>query len=253
MNDSVVDAHVHCGTIDRYPGQAFEDYVRSIQGSLIRGAVMFSPVAEIYDRYDSDFIDNRAWQKQREKSNNYLLTLRDREIEIIPYFFIWNDFAVEQLSKWHKGIKWHRHADEPEYHYHDPRCKAAMNEIKRRRFPVVLEEEFANTIMFINDVAIGVDVIIPHLGLLNGGYEALASRGVWEKSNVYTDTSLAAGYTVTSYLKTYGYQRIMFGSDFPFGNPVGELDKVLNLNIPENQKRNIAGENIRRLLEKTRH
>jgi hypothetical protein len=41
--------------------------------------------------------------------------------------------------------------------------------------PVVLEEEFENTIRFINELAIGVNVIIPHLDLLNGGYKEWGS------------------------------------------------------------------------------
>ena len=37
------------------------------------------------------------------------LTLGSSDLKVIPYFFIWNDFAVDQLKPQHKGIKWHRH------------------------------------------------------------------------------------------------------------------------------------------------
>ncbi len=43
-------------------------------------------------------------------------------------------------------------------------AKRAIDEIKRRNMPVVLEEEFENTFIFINELAVGVKVIIPHLG-----------------------------------------------------------------------------------------
>lgn len=98
----------------------------------------------------------------------------EHHLMVISYFFIWNDFAVDQLKPQHRGIKWHRHSDEPVYHYDDPKCLKAIDEIRRRKMPVVLEEENKNTIRFIKEIAVGVRVIIPHLGLLNGGSQGLA-------------------------------------------------------------------------------
>ncbi len=66
--------------------------------------------------------------------------------------------------------------------------------------PVVLEEEFENTIRFINELAIGVRVIIPHLGLLNGGYDAFSKHEMWDNPNVYADTALASRYEIEDYL-----------------------------------------------------
>ena len=68
---------------------------------------------------------------------------------------LWNDFAVEQLDAAHCGIKWRRHEDEPVYHYEDPRRRAALAEIRRRNLPVVLEEEFENTVRFISEFPFG--------------------------------------------------------------------------------------------------
>ena len=143
----------------------------------------------------------------------------------------------------------HRHPGEPVYHYDDPHCKKAIAEIKRRNIPVVLEEEFENTIHFINKLAIGVKVIIPHLGLLNGGYHAFVENGIWDNPNVYADTALASRYKIEDYVDNFGYDRILFGSDFPFGDPKEELSKILNLSIAENQKGMILGLNLKRLVE----
>ena len=74
-----------------------------------------------------------------------MLTIGSSDLKVIPYFFIWNDFAVNQLKSQHKGIKWHRHPHEPVYRYDNPRCKEAIDEINRRNMPVVLEEEFENS------------------------------------------------------------------------------------------------------------
>lgn len=144
--NTIINAHAHCGIIDRSVPQSFEDYRYQIQGSGIATVAMFSPVMEIYDRYRPNFEDNAKWQQRRKLSNEYLLTIGSSDLKVIPYFFIWNDFAVDQLTLQHKGIKWHRHPHEPVYHYDDPQCKKAIDEIKRRNMPVVLEEEFENTL-----------------------------------------------------------------------------------------------------------
>ncbi len=248
MNHSIIDAHAHCGIQDRFPPQSFEDYCYHAMGSGIEGVVMFSPVMEIYDRYDPDFKDDDAWRRRRKKSNEYLLSIDHPEINVIPYFFIWNDFAVDQLTPQHKGIKWHRHPDEPAYHYDDPQCRTAIEDIRRRNMAVVLEEELVNTIRFIDEIAVGVRTIIPHLGSLNGGYESISKSGIWERPNVYTDTSLASQYDITDYINKYGCNRMLFGSDFPFGNPQSELAKILNLKIPEEKKEMILGLNLKKLI-----
>jgi hypothetical protein len=211
--------------------QSFEDYEQQIAGTDIGAAAMFSPVLEIYDRYDFNFTDTPAWRRRRQESNANLLSLKSADLTVFPYFFIWNDFAVEQLTAAHYGIKWHRHAGEPVYCYDDPKCRAALDEIRRRNLPVVLEEDFDNTLRFIRELADGITVIIPHLGLLNGGFHAIAQAGLWERENVWADTALASQDEILEYLQRYGHRRLLFGSDFPFGSPSVELRKVRSLGL----------------------
>ncbi|MFW6052931.1 MAG: amidohydrolase family protein [Desulfosalsimonas sp.] len=244
----IIDSHAHCGIIARFPPQSFEDYWSAVKGSPIEGVVMFSPVMEIYDREDPDFEDTEAWREQRKRSNQYLLGLENRELRVFPFFFIWNDFAVDQLDCRYCGIKWHRHVDEPEYRYDDPACARAVEEIRRRNLPVVFEEEFSNTVKFVTQIAAGVRVIIPHLGMLNGGYRAIKRCGLWDNPMVHTDTSLASSAEILDYIEHYGSGRIMFGSDFPFGRPKKELVKVMDLPVSEPVRQAMLGENFRRLV-----
>ncbi len=244
----VIDAHAHCGIQDRFPPQSLEDYLYHARGTPIRGAVMFAPVMEIYDRHDPDFVDTDEWRTRRQAANHYLTAIGVPEFEVLPYFFIWNDFAVEQIGPAHRGIKWHRHADEPQYHYDDPRCRSAIAEIRRRNMPVVLEEEWRCTDRFVNDLAPDVRVIIPHCGLLNGGYELLRRHRLWENPNVYTDTALAPEGVIRDYLDRYGPEKILFGSDFPFGDPGNELNKILRLGLGSDTLAAITGRNILDLL-----
>jgi hypothetical protein len=244
---AVIDAHVHCGVIDRSMPQSFEDYRQQVAGTDIGGAAMFSPVLEIYDRYDFHFTDTPAWRLRRQESNAHLLSLKSADLTVFPYFFIWNDFAVEQLTAAHCGIKWHRHPGEPVYCYDDPKCRAALDEIGRRKLPVVLEEEFDNTLRFVKELADGVRVIIPHLGLLNGGFRSIVEAGLWERENVWADTALASRDEIREYLRSYGHRRLMFGSDFPFGSPSAELRKVRSLGLDPKVEAAVLGGNFIRL------
>jgi uncharacterized protein len=199
---------------------------------------------EIYDRYDPFFTDTPAWQQRRQESNAHLLSLSFGSMTVYPYFFIWNDFAVDQLTSAHCGIKWHRHASEPVYAYDDPRCRSALGEIRRRRLPVVLEEELENTVRFVRELAQGITVIVPHLGMLNGGFSAIGRAGLWELETVWADTALASPSEVREYIRSYGPQRLMFGSDFPFGDPYTELEKIRHLKLEPAVEMAVLGRNF---------
>lgn len=243
----VIDAHLHCGCQNvHWPWER----VRAVLAAAgIRGAGLIPPVEDIYDRYDPGFTDTPAWQATRRRAHRYLLGLMDPEIEIFPYFFVWNDFAWEELGEEYAAIKWHRHADEPEYHYGDPRCREFLAEVEKRRLPILLEETFANTLFFIEKLLPpDVPLIIPHLGGLNGGYHALARAGVWALPFVYADTSLASPGEIEDYLSRYGSARLFFGSDYPFGDPAAQLSRLRRLGLPPEVERGLLGDNFRRLL-----
>jgi len=208
---------------------------------------VFSPVMEIYDRHDPKFMDTPEWRRRRKESNAYLLSLKSGSMTVYPYFFIWNDFAVEQLSEDHCGIKWHRHPGEPVYAYDDPRCRAALDEIRRRCLPVVLEEELHHTVRFVLERAQGITVIIPHLGMLNGGFQAIAEAGLWTRENVWADTALAGRAEIREYIRSYGHQRLIFGSDFPFGDPDAELQKIRRLGLDPVVESAVLGGNFIRM------
>jgi predicted TIM-barrel fold metal-dependent hydrolase len=79
--------------------------------------------------------------------------------------------------------------------------------------PIVLEEEFENTLLFINELDPEAIVIIPHCGILNGGYDKLCKSGVWEKPNIYADTALAGPGIIKDFISRHGHEKLLFGSD----------------------------------------
>lgn len=243
----IIDSHIHCGIqhVDLPYGE--------IQSLLLQAGIpeacMFAPVEDIYDRDDPAFQDNDRWRRTRRTANHYLLELADSGAPVFPYLFVWNDFAVEELRHPFRGIKWHRHSDEPEYHYDDPRCARMLATITRRRLPVVLEESFANTLRFVERLAPEAVIIIPHLGGLNGSYQALDRAGIWRRNNVFADSALASTTEIRHFLEHYGPDKLLFGSDYPFGDPEQELAKIRRMHLRAEDFAKVAGGNILTLLD----
>ena len=236
----IIDSHIHCGV--QHSDLPFAEIAPLLREAGITDCCLFAPVEDIYDRDDFHFQDNTHWQQARRAANRYLLDLAEAGEAIFPYLFVWNDFAIEELRRPYRGIKWHRHSYEPIYHYDDPRCGRMLAEISRRRLPVVLEESFDNTIRFIERLAPEAVIIIPHLGGLNGGYQALDRAGVWQRDNVYADTALASPQEMRHFLEHYGPHKLLFGSDYPFGLPAGELRKIERLDLdPADFEQVVAG------------
>ena len=189
MDYQIIDCHLHCG-VQHVPWDW--QYKRPLlKAAGIGGVGIIPPVEDVYDRLDPHFTDAPAWQACRRRAHRYLLELKDPEIEIFPYFFVWNDFAWEELGPEYVAIKWHRHPDEPAYQYDQPRCREFLQVVRERRLPILLEESFDNTLFFLERLAPDLPVVIPHLGKLNGGYGSLRDAGVWERPQTYADSSTA--------------------------------------------------------------
>ncbi len=240
-----IDCHIHTGI--QNVAWRWDEIRPLLRGAEITGAGLIAPVEDIYDRYNYHFRDTPEWQACRRQAHRYLLQIKDPEIETFLDFFVWNDFAWEYLGPEYAAIKWHRHPEEPEYHYDDPRCGEFLEKARARRLPILLEESFKNTLFFLEKLAGGLRVIIPHLGGLNGGYGPLRRAGVFDHPWVYADTALAMPSEIEDYLSRYGHERLFFGSDYPFGHPGSELAKIVTLDLPEDVTRAILAENFRRL------
>ncbi|MBM4295878.1 MAG: metal-dependent hydrolase [Deltaproteobacteria bacterium] len=247
--NTIIDSHLHTGV--QNVSWPWEDIRPLHRAAGISGAGVIAPVEDVYNRYNPAFVDDPEWQACRRRAHRYLLDLVDPDITFYRYFFVWNDFAWEDLGPEFVAVKWHRHPDEPRYQYDDPRCREFLEVVRARRLPILLEESLANTLFFLDElVPPQVPVVIPHLGGLSGGYRALARAGVWERPQVWADTALADIREMHDYLNRCGPERLMFGSDYPFGLPRRELDKVLSLKLPPEAAQAILAGNFLRLIGK---
>ena len=247
----IIDGHVHCGVQDLNPPQDYETIAAMHRACGIEGAGMFPPVMEVYDRHAPSFTDTAEWQARRERANRYLLDLSRRETtpKVYPLLFVWNDFRADELNRGYVGIKWHRHANEPRYHYDSPACKAMINAIRERGLPILLEEELQYTVKFVREWAPDCRILIPHTGNLNGGYAALKAAGVWGLPNVFTDSSGGLSTeAIQEYVDDSGTERLVFGSDYPFCTPARSLEKLSAVRMGDRDRKEVLSANFLRFI-----
>jgi len=243
----VIDSHIHCGIQNvSLPYSHIKPFLNE---AGITSACLFAPVEDIYYRYATNFHDDDTWMECRLRAHNYLLKVARENQGIYPYYFVWNDFFIEDLDKPFWGIKWHHHHGEPTYNYHDPRCSEMIDTICAKKLPIVLEETFEQTMIFIEHVAGRTPVIIPHLGLLNGGFDTLSATKIWQDNNIYADTALAGHREISNFLENYGADGLIFGSDYPFGMPGHQLNRLTRMGIGQNDLEKICFRNILKLLK----
>lgn len=232
--------------------QAYEDIAIELDDAGVDAAVCFSPVMEIYDRYNREFRDDEYWQKRRSHSRKYLCSLKNARHRIYPFYFVWNDFDTSELSNY-CGIKWHRHASEPPYHYDDPKCVSMLEAIREHGFVILLEETYENTLRLVDGIGKGIPFIIPHLGYLNGGIRRLLDEDFWKRKNTYADMSAdcASVDELKEFISRYGPHRLLYGSDYPFSTPLVCKRRIWELNLPPADEELIFHGNILSLLKNT--
>lgn len=64
------------------------------------------------------------------------------------------------------------------------------------------------------------------------------------KKNIYFDTALGQKSTIHEFVKILGPERVIFGSDIPFGSMENELSKVLDLPLNDADMERILCANI---------
>jgi uncharacterized protein len=180
--------------------------------------------------------------------NNKVLEETGKVRSFIPYFYIREDFpripAAYYGGKWH----WMRGVQDAASNYQvldDPELPQLIADLTKIGKPIVFEEELAFTERFV-DMAPGLPLIIPHLGML-GGNPMDFLRTFKNKDYIYFDTALSARSTIQEFVRTIGPERVLFAADVPFGDMENELSKVLALSIPDPEKELILSGNSIRL------
>jgi len=233
----IIDSHTHWGpSVTMGTEVTTEELLRQAEESGVNRIVIFPfPSTALAD----------------EEINQRLLDVVERVRKFIPYYYIPETMKPIPNGKGFHGGKWYwmRGVQDSSSNYQalkDPKLEEFINASERINLPIVLEEEFAFTEVFVKKTK-SLKIIIPHLGGLGGNpmdfLDAFKGR-----QNVYFDTALASADTVMKYIDRIGHERILFGSDIPFGTMKWELEKVLSLPIVEEKKEWIFSKNLKRLI-----
>ncbi len=244
----IIDAHIHLGDNRHTKYYPAARMLADLADAKADGAVVFAFPEDMYRIADT--------RESRAAANAHVLETAAAHPHVYPFYFVWNDFVIPDNLAEYVGIKWHRHSDEPEYDYEDPRCETFIREAANLQMPVTLEEEFHHTVAFIERVeGSGLSVIIPHMGMLNGGHGLMSE--FFGNERVYFDTSCAPAEVIGWFLREVSPERIIFGSDVsgtsePFFNfPKVERQKVETLELTPREHELIFGENILGLIART--
>jgi predicted TIM-barrel fold metal-dependent hydrolase len=182
--------------------------------------------------------------------NEQVLEEANRDHTFIPYYYIPEDLRPIPKEKGFYGGKWHwtRGVQDCSPNYRvleDPGLGGFIEASEEIDLPIVFEEELAFTEAFVKKTKT-LKIIIPHLGLLGGNPIDFLDT-FKERENCYFDIALAGQETISQFVKEIGPERILFGSDIPFGQMKNELNKVVSLPISDAEKQLILSKNVKRL------
>ena len=233
----IIDSHTHWGpSVSMGTEVTTEELLRQAEQSNVSRIVIFPfPSMALSD----------------EGINERLLEEANRVKKFIPYYYIPETMKPIPDGKGFWGGKWHwmRGIQDSSSNYQaleDPKLGEFIEASEKIDLPIVFEEELAFTEAFVRKTK-NFKIIIPHLGML-GGNPIDFLHTFKASENVYFDTALASPDTVMRFIENIGHERVLFGSDIPFGTMKWELEKILSLPISDDKKEWILCKNLKRLI-----
>ena len=233
----IIDSHTHWGpSVSMGTEVTTEELLRQAEQSNVSRIVIFPfPSMALSD----------------EGINERLLEETNRVKKFVPYYYIPETMEPIPDGKGFWGGKWHwmRGIQDSSSNYQaleDPKLEEFIEASEKIDLPIVFEEELAFTEAFVRKTK-NFKIIIPHLGML-GGNPIDFLHTFKASENVYFDTALASPDTVMRFIENIGHERVLFGSDIPFGTMKWELEKILSLPISDDKKEWILSKNLKRLI-----
>lgn len=233
----IIDSHTHWGpSLTLGTEVTTFELLRQAEESRVQRIVIFP--------FPSTVIED-------ERINDQVLELAKKDRRFIPYYYIPEDLRPIPVEKNFYGGKWHwvRGVQDCSSNYQvldDPNLVHFIEASEAIDLPIVFEEELAFTEAFARKTK-NLKIIIPHLGMLGGNpFDFL--KTFKSRENVFFDTALAGTETIMQFVEKIGKERILFGSDIPFGTMKQELEKILSLSIGDAEKEWILSKNLKRLI-----
>ncbi|KAB2946951.1 MAG: Amidohydrolase [Candidatus Methanoperedens nitroreducens] len=238
----IIDAHNHVGGPDRGDGkrQSAEEIVTEMDRLGIDKAVIF-PFNEINPGISFSMANKRT----AEAINKY----PDRLIGFARLDPNFGKKAVEELKRDVEiglvGLK--LHPSSQKFSLRSENLKDIIKNADRLNIPIIFDsgkkesppEQFGE----LADLFPDAKIIMAHM---LGDFLRVALH----HQNIYLQTTgMPRKEIIQEAVEDLGAERIIMGSDSPYISMESELTKIKSLNISENEKKLIMGENMRRILE----
>ncbi len=248
LNDIlVIDAHAHIGRWSNFhiPACTAEEILVGMDTLGIKYACISSMAAIGPDyRYGNDMVKD-ALIKYSDRFIGYVVVnpgyVLDMKRELERCFFY----------KGFKAIKLH-----PDFHKNDIDCDAyrtAYEMAEEIKCPVLIHVWGRQEVALAGKMALKY----PHanfiLGHSGGDIKAMQDTiGIVKRlENVYADLTISKTYegNVEWFVSEIGSKKVVFGTDTPFFDPRTNFGRVAMAGISEDEKKDILGLNIKRLLK----
>ncbi|MBQ2696090.1 MAG: amidohydrolase family protein [Clostridia bacterium] len=156
------------------------------------------------------------------------------------------------------GIK--LHPDYQNFFINDPKLQPVYEAILKRGFVLLFHTGL--DLGLPNPVHATPKAMAETLGLFSGEKVVFAHMAGFQMveeareyiigNDVFIDTSCATGFTdketLLAMLKSHNPDKILFATDFPWGNPETEIKAIKSLDLDEEQKEKILHDNAEKLL-----
>ena len=251
---NIIDCHVHMGLAEYRKGTAAEeqyDLCNSMEDTII-----------LLDKYhiDQAVIFPVPYKSFDVKcSNTYIYQAYNRyPTRLIPFCRI-DDELEKNLSKGFYGVKMHLFYEE----FKVDAIKKQLQTIEDAGVPLILHALFKDKVEQVKSIlkiAPNIKLILAHMGrgnLYTGEQVVENAKGLKRYSNVYMDTSTVGDFkTIFKACEILGYERILYGSDYPFGRSYfkesyeygADIEQFLNKLSPDKSEM-ILHSNITHLLK----
>jgi len=233
----MIDAHVHLGSIP-YKGKkwgSFEEY-KNITKKLGIKQYCVVPMGLPNNFVDKTTPDNDSVLKEADKNNS-----------VIPIYWF-NVFDLPKtFDERYQAIK--LHSDIGEVAINDKRI---IDFIKKINLPIFVHTNEGKDYSNLGTVSklahkVDVPVVAVHSGSITKTFFKLDDYNF--PKNVYFETSgIQYAVILKKIYEKFGAERIIFGSDYPFGDPRVSLAMIDTLNPSKREYKLMTKENINKIL-----
>ena len=245
----VIDGHTHfAGPGKGFPPNTIEEFTQIMDRNGIDAVVTCAPYSSIGKRRDYDDVNEFLARSAEEAGGRIIPFMR-----VNPHL---QDNALSSIEKGAKqgfrGIKFHPRNEAFPVNSEELVFPIAELAVKLG-MPILIHTGEPDTYGYAQPTLVGdladsfpdLTLVVGHMG--KRLYEDAICVARWF-DNIILETSFRSHRDIARAVKRVGADRVVYGSDTPFGIPEVEMLKVRVADISAEEKRMVLGDNMARIL-----